>query len=104
MTVTSASATDLAAAFREDRIVDLSLPLAEDLPCTWPGHMPYQHKTFSWFAQRRDGWGTVGNRTGAPYQTRWLCIDEHTGTHLDAPSHFVPRPGSGLPDAGPAGL
>jgi kynurenine formamidase len=104
MTVPSASVAALREAFREDRVVDLTLPLAEDLPCTWPGHMPYQHKTFSWFERRRDGWGTVGNRTGAPYQTRWLCIDEHTGTHLDAPSHFVPGPGSGLPDAGPAGL
>jgi len=103
MTPGSDALAAVAAAFRQDRIVDLTLPLAEDLPCTWPGHMPYQHKTFSWFEQRTDGWGSVRNRTGAPYQTRWLCIDEHTGTHLDAPAHFVPEPGSGLPDAGEAG-
>ena len=104
MTATSAFPAALADAFREDRIIDLTLPLAEDLPCTWPGHMLYQHKTFTWFEQQRGGWGSVANRTGAPYQTRWLCIDEHTGTHLDAPSHFVPRPDSGLPNAGAAGV
>jgi kynurenine formamidase len=104
MTSAPGNLATLSAAFRDDLVVDLTLPLAEDLPCTWPGHVPYQHKTFTWFAQQGDGWGSVHNRTGAPYQTRWLCIDEHTGTHLDAPSHFVPRPGSGLPGAGDAGL
>ena len=29
-------------------------------------------------------------------------MDEHTGTHVDAPAHFVPEPGSGLPNEGPA--
>jgi kynurenine formamidase len=32
-----------------------------------------------------------------------MILDEHAGTHVDAPSHFVPPPGSGLPDAGPLG-
>jgi kynurenine formamidase len=104
MTRTATDLALLADVFREGRVVDLTLPLAEDLPCTWPGHMPYQHKTFSWFAQRHDHCGEVHNRTGAPYQTRWLCIDEHTGTHLDAPSHFIPPPDSGLPRAGQHGL
>ena len=36
-------------------------------------------------------------------QTRWLVLDEHTGTHADAPRHFIPPAGSGLPHAGPAG-
>ena len=42
-------------------------------------------------------------RMGGSYQTRWLAVDEHTGTHADAPRHFIPPPGSGLPHAGPAG-
>ena len=71
------------------RIVDLSLPLAEDLPCSWPGNIPYQHKAFTFYT--------------AGFHTRWLMFAEHTGTHFDAPSHWVPPPDSGLPGAGPAG-
>ncbi len=29
--------------------------------------------------------------------------DDHTGTHIDAPSHFIPPPGSGLDHAGEPG-
>ena len=89
-------------AAKETRLVDLTLLLAEDLPCYWSTHLPFQHKTWTWYAGRDDPSGRVHNR-GGPYTTRWLAIDEHTGTHADAPSHFVPPPGSGLPHAGPAG-
>lgn len=83
-------------------VVDLSLLLAEDLPCHWATHQPFQHKTYNWFENRRDPAGSSYSRYG-PYATRWVAIDEHTGTHIDAPCHFIPPPGSGLPDAGPAG-
>jgi isatin hydrolase len=72
-------------------VVDLSVTVAEDLPCHWVGHQPFTHTTWNWFGDR------------GPYATRWMTIDEHTGTHFDAPLHFVPPPGSGLPGAGPAG-
>jgi kynurenine formamidase len=72
-------------------VVDLSVTVAEDLPCYWEGHQPFRHETWNWFAER------------GPYATRWMAIDEHTGTHVDAPLHFIPPPGSGLPGAGPAG-
>jgi kynurenine formamidase len=39
-----------------------------------------------------------------PYHRDLIAIDEHTGTQWDAPAHFVPPPGSGLPGAGPMGL
>ncbi len=39
----------------------------------------------------------------SPYRTNYLLIDEHTGTHYDAPVHFIPPPDSGLPAAGPLG-
>ncbi|MGP3926794.1 cyclase family protein [Streptomyces sp. 8N616] len=81
--------------------VDLTLLIAEDLPCYWPTHQPFQHKTWNWFRDQRDPAATVRNRTG-PYATRWMAIDEHTGTHVDAPSHFIPPPGSGLAHSGPA--
>jgi kynurenine formamidase len=71
------------------RLVDLSLPLAEDLPCSWPGNIPYLHKPFTYYT--------------AGFHTRWLMFAEHTGTHFDAPSHWVPPSESGLPGAGPAG-
>ena len=84
------------------RLVDLTLLLAEDLPCWWSTHLPYQHKTFNYFADRPDDAAPLLSRSG-PYQTRWLLIDEHTGTHVDAPAHFVPPLGSGLPHAGESG-
>jgi kynurenine formamidase len=83
------------------RIVDLSLPLAEDLPCSWPDDIPFQHTLFNWFVDRPD---PVAPRVShGPFHTRWLMLGEHTGTHFDAPSHWVPPPGSGLRGAGPAG-
>jgi kynurenine formamidase len=72
------------------RLVDLSLELAEDLPCSWPGSVPYRHLLVDWFD---DG----------PFHTRSLELAEHTGTHFDAPTHWVPPPESGFADAGPAG-
>lgn len=83
-------------------LVDLTLLVAEELPCWWSTHMPFQHKTFNYFADREDAAYPLLNRSG-PYQTRWMLMDEHTGTHVDAPAHFIPDEGSGLPHAGPAG-
>lgn len=83
------------------RLVDLTLPLAEDLPCSWPGAVPYRHPVFDWFENRETELGPLVSK-GA-FHTRWLMMAEHTGTHCDAPTHWVPPPGSGLPGAGPAG-
>ena len=83
-------------------LVDLSLLLAEELPCAWSTHVPYQQKTYNYFADRGGPEAPLRNHTG-PYQTRWLLIDEHTGTHVDAPAHFIPEEGSGLPHAAPVG-
>ena len=83
-------------------VIDLSLPIAEDLPSHWSTHQPFQVKTSNWFADHRHPAASALSRNG-PYATRWMAIDEHTGTHVDAPCHFIPPPGSGLPDAGPAG-
>ena len=80
------------------RIVDLSVPIAEHFPASWPTHVPFQHKTFNWFEAQESGLERSRSRLG-PYATRWMLIDEHTGTHMDAPSHFIPPPGSGLPFA-----
>lgn len=86
-----------------DRLIDLSVTLSERLPCTWPGHMPFAHKNWSWFADAALPSG-ASLRSLGPYQTNFLVIDEHCGTHFDAPTHFVPPPDSGLPWAGANGL
>lgn len=102
--IVSGNAVDtLSSLFNEERVVDLSLPLAEPLPCTWPGHMPFRATVWSWFEDRPDDPQPVFAKTGGTYQTRWLVIDEHTGTHLDAPRHFVPPDDSGLEHAGELG-
>lgn len=54
-----------------------------------------------WCTDRPGDPQPVRPQTGGKYQTRWLVLDEHAGTHVDAPRHFVP-PGSGLPNAGAA--
>jgi isatin hydrolase len=90
------SAESVAAALRSCEIVDLTLTIAEDLPSAWATHMPFQVKPWNWFADVPDGLTPLLSGCG-PYFTRWLLMDEHIGTHLDAPSHFVPPPGSGLP-------
>ena len=83
------------------RVVDLSLTVSERLPGTWPGHMTFAHHNWNWFAEVE---GPVGKtRSAAPYQTNFVVMDEHCGTHFDAPTHFVPPEGSGLPLAGRLG-
>ena len=81
--------------------MDLSLTLSERLPGTWPGHMTYAHHNWNWFAEVEGPTGKT--RSTAPYQTNFVVMDEHCGTHFDAPTHFVPPPGSGLYLAGPLG-
>lgn len=74
----------------ETKFFDLSLLVAPDLPCTWAaGNPPFQINHY------------VKIGTHSPYNSDALTIDEHTGTQLDAPAHFIPPPGSGLPNAGP---
>jgi len=84
------------------RIVDLSVTLSEHLPGTWPEHMPFAHKNWSWYEKSELPTGASCCSLG-PYVTHFMILDEHAGTHVDAPSHFIPPPGSGLPDAGPLG-
>jgi isatin hydrolase len=83
------------------RVVDLSLTLSERLPGTWPGHMTFAHHNWNWFAEVEGPTGKT--RSKDPYQTNFVVIDEHCGTHFDAPTHFVPPPASGLDLAGPLG-
>lgn len=77
------------------RIVDLSVPISEMHPSSWPAHMPFQHKTYNWYWSEKSSTHELTDYQG-PYATKWLAIDEHTGTHIDAPTHFIPPVSSGL--------
>ena len=77
------------------RVVDLSLTVSERLPGTWPGHMIFAHHNWNWFAEV-DGPTGKTRSSAASYQTNFIVMDEHCGTHFDAPTHFVPPPDSGL--------
>jgi kynurenine formamidase len=77
----------------EPRIVDLSLMVAPEYPCTWPavGFAPFHI----------DHYMKIGER-GA-YNSDILCIDGNTGTQLDVPPHSIPLPETNLANAGPLG-
>ncbi len=68
-----------------DKIVDLSVTLSEHLPATWPEHMPFAHKNWSWFEEGELPTGACSCSLG-PYVTHFFILDEHAGTHVDAPS------------------
>jgi kynurenine formamidase len=74
------------------KIIDLSVMVSDDYPCYWPTIMGYHASDW----HNYDGWR--GN-----FFTRYLIIEEHTGTHFDSPAHFIPRPETGLPHASAAG-
>jgi kynurenine formamidase len=74
------------------RIVDLSLLVAAEYPCTWPAGFPlFQINHYL----------KIGPLSA--YNSDILAIDGNTGTQLDAPPHSIPRPGIDSPLAGPAG-
>ena len=77
----------------QGQIVDLSLIVAENYPCTWATGFPrfYMNRYIR-----------IG--PSSPYNSDLLQIDGNTGTQIDVPPHSIPRPGSGLKNAGPLGL
>lgn len=98
VTATNTSVPDLASLLTAYDIVDLSVALDEKYPVSWPGAALFHHHV----ANSYDGSNGASTANG-PYKTHTVIYDEHTGTHFDAPTHFIPPPDSGLPHAGPAG-
>lgn len=88
----TARPSNLAAQDEKPRFVDLSLLVAADYPCTWPQGWPL----FQINQHRKIG-------KDSAYNWDILSIDGNTGTQLDFPPHSIPRPGSGLANAGPLG-
>jgi kynurenine formamidase len=70
-------ASQLGAALRRMRVVDLSPTLERGIP-NWPMHPPLVIDKAR--VKERDG-----------YYCQLLMISEHTGTHVDAPTHFHPH-------------
>ncbi len=81
------------AADAEPRIIDLSLMVAPELPCTWPaaGFAPFHINHYL----------RIGPQSA--YNSDILTIDGNTGTQLDVPPHSIPNPTTNLPNAGPYG-
>jgi isatin hydrolase len=82
-------------------VIDLSVLVAPDLPASWPGHMQFTHKNWNWYAEVDNPVEPV--RSAGPYSTNFFVMDEHCGTHMDGPTHFIPPPNSGLDHAGELG-
>jgi len=85
-------AAALAAFMAQHELIDLSVVMGNDYPCAWPTLMGYH--VSDW--HRHDGWR-------GHYFTRYMIMEEHVGTHMDAPAHYIPAPETGLPHATPAG-
>lgn len=56
--------------------IDVSAPLDASLPC-WPGSQPVHFEE------------NLSIRSGDPVDVRTMTLGLHTGTHIDAPSHFL---------------
>lgn len=68
--------SQLAATFRDSEWIDLTHTLEEGIP-VWPTHARFGHTLYESYEL-----GDVACQYG-------LSIGEHTGTHMDAPLHFI---------------
>jgi kynurenine formamidase len=93
----------IAAAMKDAEVVDLTVLISEQLPAHWPTHAPFQRWTFNWFKPVKGAYSDHLAQSVFPYYGQRYVIDEHTGTQLDCPAHFIPPEGSGMPFAGPMG-
>jgi len=94
---------DWASLLAKTRIVDLTVTVSETLPSNWADNPRFQRWTFNWFVPIRNAYGQVIAPSEGPYYGQRYIIDEHTGTQVDFPAHFIPPPDSGLPYAGEQG-
>jgi kynurenine formamidase len=74
--LSSPSLTTLSDALRNSRLIDLSHPLEEHMP-HYPTHSKFFHNL----------WGSYWH--GDRALTYQLVMNEHNGTHVDAPAHFI---------------
>jgi kynurenine formamidase len=107
----AAPADEIAKAVQNGEVVDLTVTIAENYPSHWPFHPPFKRWVMNWFKEEpghyaknpNDGAGGeadtvhgISSMSTAPYYSQQYVIDDHTGTQIDYPAHFVPPAGSGL--------
>jgi kynurenine formamidase len=73
---------------RDAEIVDLSVTTGQDMPCSPPEGQRMAQYLFNTYTDPR-----------GMFLEYVQIHDDHTGTHIDAPSHFTPAPDTGLPHA-----
>ena len=84
----SAGPAELAGLLRDATVVDLSVTTGVNLPCSPPeGQPPAQFLLNSYTWPR------------GPFLEYVQVHDDHTGTHVDSPSHFTPAPETGFEHA-----
>jgi isatin hydrolase len=114
----AAPADEIANAVKNGEVVDLTVTVAENYPAHWPFHPPFKRWTMNWFQEVPGQYGknqieaaggpedTIhGNALQSvfPYYSQQYVIDDHTGTQIDYPAHFVPPPDSGVEFANETG-
>ena len=108
----AAPGDEIARAVANGQIVDLTVTISEDYPAHWPYHPPFKRWIMNWF-HTEPGPYTNNPRTGVggpgdtiqedlvqsvfPYFSQQYIIDDHTGTQVDYPAHFIPPPGANMP-------
>jgi len=108
---TAAPADEIANAVKNGEVVDLTVTVAENYPAHWPFHPPFKRWTMNWFEEVPGEYGKNPNQGAGgpedtvhgnalqstfPYYSQQYVIDDHTGTQIDYPAHFVPPPDSGV--------
>ncbi|HXY52605.1 MAG TPA: cyclase family protein [Terriglobales bacterium] len=69
--------------------IDLSLPLSNELPVSWPTLPAFHKSLLNWFEAYTEPSGTMVPSKGYFYDQA-LSMDEHCGTHVDFPIHVLP--------------
>ena len=87
----------------KSRVVDLTVTTSETLPANWADMPRFQRWTYNWFTPLKNAYGEVISPSEGPYYGQRYVIDEHTGTQVDFPAHFIPPSDSKLPFAGEQG-
>ena len=88
MLLAQINARSVVAEEKQHGVLDLSLMVSQEYPCTWPEGWPF----FQFNHYRQIG-------AASPINSDILIIDPNTGTQIDMPPHSIPRPGTNLPNA-----
>ncbi len=110
--VRAAPADEIAKIVAGGEVVDLTVTVSENYPAHWPFHPPFRRQIMNWYKKLpgpysenpRSAAGGAGDtikenlvQSVFPYFSQQYVIDDHTGTQIDYPAHFIPPPGSGMP-------